>query len=174
MNQKGQGSGVFQLLISAVVAMAILGVLLSILGVINIQGSQDAANTARNTLKEAWNNQENSKTSPKIQFKKTDIITGRGAAGPDLGLDYKDVCVGIADDLDADGIFAVSGSVVTYTGTNARDVKIGAVCTTGDQLEGFVTSTLSTIWEVSTISCENNDILAATNRVGCVVVVINP
>ena len=66
MKRKGQGSGVFQLLISAVVAIAILGVLLGILNLISPPG-QKVPVIARDKLSQAKTSQGTPIISEKIK-----------------------------------------------------------------------------------------------------------
>ena len=168
-NQSGQGSGVFQLLISAVVAMAILGVLLNILGVINVTGSQDASTTAKNTLEQAYNNIGTPKTSTKIQMKKDDIISSVGVAGRELGISPAQVLLGYATPLEGliDLEDASEGAILTYKSSSARDIRIASICDDAARLEEYVESLSA--WAIAEKTGGGYDIDADT---GCFVGII--
>jgi hypothetical protein len=155
INSRGQGSSVFQLLIAAVVAVAILGVLLNILGVIKTPGSGDAASVAKQKLQEAFQNPGTPKVSEKVQMKKDSVITGVGVVGTDLGISSEEVCLGAADDLSA--LITVSGSVMTYNSSTSREVKVMAVChPDAANLRNYITNDLAA-YNISDMSgnCES-------------------
>lgn len=123
LDQKGQGSGVFQLLISAVVAMAILGVLLGILGIITPPG-QDIAVIARENLGQAFNKQGVLITSGKINIAKGASITNT-VGGPELGI--PDTQIGTASDSTVTGLGNNDG-VLMYSGASSLAVRVRAYC----------------------------------------------
>ncbi|MFH0955359.1 MAG: hypothetical protein V1777_04620 [Candidatus Micrarchaeota archaeon] len=124
VNRKGQGSGVFQLLISAVIAIAILGVLLGILNLISPPG-QKVAVIARDKLSQAKTSQGTMITSEKIKVVADDVVSYT-VGGPELGIDNKQV--GTAVDAALTGFFNHTNGVLRYTGNSARDVKVVAFC----------------------------------------------
>lgn len=135
MNSKGQGSGVFQLLISAVVALAILGVLLSIIGALP-QLSSDPESTARNTLKEAYTSQGSVRFSSKVTLTKDRTISRAGVTPQELGLDRQKVCISWKDNFNSifGGSDPAEGTIARYSGTGSRDVKTAVLCDQGAAL----------------------------------------
>jgi hypothetical protein len=125
LNRKGQGSGVFQLLISAVVAMAILGVLLGILGIITPPG-QDMAVIARDNLSQAFTKQGTVITSGKINISKGAPLTST-VGGPDLGIDSSQVCLTVDNDLESLFNIPTPGSL-SYIGSSSTAVRVRAYC----------------------------------------------
>lgn len=123
LNQVGQGSGVFQLLISAVVAMAILGVLLGILGIITPPG-QDIAVIARDNISQAFTKQGVLITSGKINIAKGASITNT-VGGPELGI--PDTQIGTASDSTIAGLTNTDG-VLLYNGSSSLAVRVRAYC----------------------------------------------
>ncbi len=155
LSQRGQGSSVFQLLIAAVVAVAILGVLLNMIGVIKPPGSGDAASVAKEKLKEAYSNKGTPRVSEKIQVRRdSGIITPQGVAGYELGIEASRVCLGVTRDLSTQ-FGNPSDPVLQYESSTARDVKVVAVCSTGNDLEDYVTNTLSS-WDIEDVICSDS------------------
>lgn len=133
--------------------MAILGVLLNILGIINIQGSQTAPNTAKEKMKEAYNNVGTPKNSGKIQVVKDDVITSRNVVGDGLGLPIERVCLGVADSLS--DTFDVTETAINYTGSRTIDAKVVALCWEGDDLVNYIQSDFPS-WDIATVECGND------------------
>ena len=124
MKRKGQGSGVFQLLISAVVAIAILGVLLGILNLISPPG-QKVSVIARDKLSQAKTSQGTVIPSEKIKVVADDVISYT-VGGPELGIERENVCVTVGADLS--NLFSHNKGVLRFKGNSARDVKVMAFC----------------------------------------------
>lgn len=178
MNAKGQGSGVFQLLISAIVALAILGVLMGILGILpNFLGGQDVTDTARNLLKDAYN-QVGTKTSGKIKISKDTSITNKGVAGINSGIESKQVCVGVSSSL-ADIVDVSSGSdaaAMRYTAAADREVRLGAHCTPSDEFANDIGSSgvLGLAgWDIVESECPGN-IDSSNSTISCIIVLLPP
>lgn len=135
-NQKGQGSSVFQLLIAAVVALAILGVLLSIIGGLpNV--NQDPIKAARTALKDAVTTQGAPAYSPKVTLTEAKtIFTSRAVTPEDLGVPPERVCVGVEKSLKSSFKETTPGKILTYKGSGSLQVVIGALCDDGKNLTG--------------------------------------
>ncbi len=139
-NQKGQGSSVFQLLVSAVVALAILGVLLGIIGGLPIFGSEDPITASRNALKSAYNQKGSPAFSSNVKLSKDKVFTQAGVTPEDLGVDRRKVCIGYSEEVGGGGgssrIFEQTrpGPTLAYLPSQARSVKIGALCMDGQDL----------------------------------------
>ncbi len=162
LNQAGQGSGVFQLLISAVVAMAILGVLLGILGIITPPG-QDIAVIARDNLSQAFTKQGVLITSGKINIAKGASIT-HTVGGPELGI--PDTSIGTASDSTLGTVFENDAGVLTYNSSSAMAVRIRAYCywdgdDTDDKVMGLGVGFDTVTWP--------NGLEPSDNEVSCIV-----
>jgi hypothetical protein len=135
-NKKGQAFSVFNLLIAAVVSLAILGLLMGILsgGVIDVKNKP--ADTAAEVLKDAQNNFYKSVTkeatfdadSPQIAilFVENELSLGSGEIG---------LCV--ASEIQNSFNEGASASIL-YTGSNPLDVKITAICGEGEDIEALL------------------------------------
>jgi len=163
MNQKGQGSGVFQLLISAVVAMAILGVLLGILGIITPPG-QDIAVIARDNLSQAFTKQGVLITSGKINITKGASITNT-VGGPELGVPDTHICTGVDSTLTGFNNDASPG-VLTYNGSSSLAVRVRAYCYWDATQLGDKVSALGI--NMDSINCPG-DYPTGNTDIGCVV-----
>jgi len=127
INQKGQEFSVFKLLISAIVAIAILAILLSIIG--NPFDPRDnPADIAENLLKDANDKDYQEVVSKEIVFEKDHTISSR-SLGDELNLERQQVCLNILDDLESKG-FAVNAekSLISYSRDTGSRVKIVGLC----------------------------------------------
>lgn len=152
MNQTGQGSSVFQLLIAAVVALAILGILINIL--YNITPlNQDPTNSARTTLKTAVTVQGAPTYSPKVSLTEgKTVFTSRGVTPDDLGVPPERVCIGFDKSLKSSFTKPSEndpGSVLTYTGSGSQNVAIGAICNEGKNLTGSQSDLVQNGWNLN-------------------------
>lgn len=97
MNSKGQAFSTFQLLISAIIALTILVILLSVLGIIpsffNI--SQNPAEAMVDKIKEARNKPATPVHGGKVNFtSKNRTVTTEGIASvSDIGLEKEQICL---------------------------------------------------------------------------------
>ncbi len=166
MNQKGQGSGVFQLLISAVVAMAILGVLLGILGIITPPG-QDIAVIARDNLSQAFTKQGVLITSGKINITKGASITST-SGGPELGIPDTHICTGVDEALGDSFDNTTNEGVLNYNGSSAVAVRVRAYCYwDATQLQTKIQGL--GIGMTGTLNCPGDYPFSTTTEIGCVV-----
>ena len=134
-NQKGQAFSTFQLLIAAVVALALLGVLMPII-MGNFSIGKNPSDSAQQYAKTQINNAGSLNYTETLKFKKDDSISATGVAdGIDVGRDQ--VYVIVPDDL-IDTFEDASGSnykQTSYLKSTKADYKIGVICDYKGELE---------------------------------------
>jgi hypothetical protein len=124
--QKGQSSSVFNLLIAALVSLAILGLLLGIMGGINFGAGNDPVETAVSQLKNAKNATYATKSSV-ITFSKTaqQIVKETLVEGTDIGDEiYLYTCENTPDRINNDE----NPNIIQYTGTSDLEATVYAIC----------------------------------------------
>ncbi len=126
-DNKGQSSSVFNLLIAALVSLAILGLLLSILGGIGTGSTDNPSKAANDIMKNASQNSYQPYSNT-ITFTKTyKSLSSKGLAEKlDIGQENIQIipCV-------SDGQLNTSGAnAVVYTGTASKKYTATAICGT--------------------------------------------
>ncbi len=144
-NQRGQGSSVFQLLIAAVVALAILGVLMQVLGLINVGVGQEPPKAASDMLKSAVASPATLKTSGTVSFKNGSALNVRAISiDAQTGVRPENLCLSLGDfENDNRGFEDLlgGGQTIKYTGTANQNVKLDVLCDFGqDELEATLES----------------------------------
>lgn len=137
MDSRAQASSVFQLLISAVVALAILMVLFSVLGIIRFDIGSEPSKAASDQLKEAWNSPATLKTTQNVTFSpQQNIISPRGLADTSrVGISPEQICLSLGDFEDKEGSnFAIAGKSINYTGSGTKVARISIFCYNGNEL----------------------------------------
>ena len=136
--QKGQAFSTFQLLISAVVALAILGLLLTILGQIPFLSTQEPSNEAENLIKSQVGRPGEVLTSVKVTFTKGDSLNAKAIAEASGSLPWTQICLSKGEHRDTEGFELTDNSssnrILRYTGSQLT-VKLSVICDAGDQLE---------------------------------------
>lgn len=133
MNSAGQASNVFNLLISAVVAIAILGILFSLLTPILIQKKFE--DEAPKVLKSAAQNRATLQNTMGLTIQPKAQITSRQMANAQVGLNSDQICVSagsFGEEFEASG-----GTILTYMGSNAKKIGVGAFCEINDPNNGI-------------------------------------
>ena len=127
LNKKGQASSTFQLLIAAIVALAILGVLISVIGGVNPL-SGDAKTATSQKLKAQMNNPGAVDCTEPVTFKKGISLATEGIT-KDSGLDPQQVFFTNAIDS-VTNFPEPSGtkSVLRYSGTSSKKVVLCIIC----------------------------------------------
>jgi len=128
--QKGQAFSTFQLLIAAVVALALLGVLMPmIIGTSPINNSPGDA--AQQLAKGQINSSGSLNYTAKLKFKEGDSISAPGIADG-LDVDRDQVYVMVKEDLVSNGTFSNPADAgykqTTYKRSTKADYKIGIIC----------------------------------------------
>ncbi len=124
-NQKGQAFSVFQLLIAAVVALAILGLLMSIIGGLSFTASKEPDQVSKDLLRSAINGQFTGKVEDAtFTSKKNEINTDSLAQVTQTGA--QDIAVCVDDELS--GQFTHDNRSILYTGSSDLTVRIIGYC----------------------------------------------
>ena len=139
LNQKGQAFSVFKLLIAAIVAVVILGILLSILNIIPGIGSNNPNKEAGDLLKNIAVNTSSVRVSQEVTFNAdNDNINARAVAqAANFVVQTDQVCVFAGQFTDASvNPFTEddtdTGRSITYTGTaSAVNAAIKGMCDRG-------------------------------------------
>lgn len=127
LTKKGQASSTFQLLIAAIVALAILGVLISVIGGINTV-SGDAKTAATQKLKTQMQNPGSVDCTDAVTFKKANTLAAEGVT-KDTGLDPEQVF--FTNEIDNISNFNATGNakaILKYTGTSSKRVVLCVLC----------------------------------------------
>lgn len=130
MDQKGQTFDVFKLLISAVIAIAILVILMNILGGIPGIGSDNPEKLAEDTVKGKLNAIGSPGFVSKVIFKKDDAISARSIALKSEALSEDQVCVTVSDSTPNKKSFedTAPGKIITYTGEGQQQTRLMVLC----------------------------------------------
>ena len=126
MNQKAQTFSTFKLLISAIVAIALLTIMFNIMGLIPSLGQQDPQTKAIDLIKEATN-PEYTTQKAKVQFSAGNSISATAIENQGIGYE---VCVSPGDT----GFGGTPGATVQYETGPAKNVTLYAMCGSLDQL----------------------------------------
>ncbi len=134
LNQKGQAFATFRLLISAIVAIAILTILFNILGLIQLPGQGNPDDKAAELITSQVHKPGSPKTTDSaVQFNRDDSISQTALANSSsAGLGFEQICVHPGDlkDLFEDQtiLSGVLGKSIFYNSSNARSVKMTVLC----------------------------------------------
>ncbi len=125
MNQSGQAYSVFKLLIAAIIAVAILYILISIIGGINIFGS-DVQTVAKQIIQKQVDMPGQLDTSTAAVFKAGTNLAPSALVG-NSGLTPDQICLYKGDLVDNQAV-EVTGSTLMQNGTTDLTVKISVMC----------------------------------------------
>lgn len=141
LNQKGQAFSTFQLLIAAVVALAILVLLLNIIGSLPTPGTTKPQAEAVNLIKSQINSPSELRTSSNaVNFTKEDSLNSKSIANSSGVVTSSQICVSMGDffnETDTDFIDTnpnKTGDIVQYRGSGQLRVKLSVICDTGSEL----------------------------------------
>ncbi len=141
MNNRGQAFSTFQLLIAAVVALAILVLLLNIIGSLPTPGTTKPQAEAVNLIKSQVNSPSELRTSSNaVIFTREDSLNSRAIATSSGVLTSSQVCISMGDfanEQDSDFVDTnpnASGDIVQYQGSGQLRVKLSVICDTGTEL----------------------------------------
>jgi len=147
LNEKGQEFSVFKLVIAAIVAVAILGVLLSIMGGLVLPGSEPGPEITR-VVKSLMNAPgQPGKTNP-VTFKQDTAITSAAVAEGTGALGSNQVCFSTGD-FEEEKSFEVlgEGRILKYNKPADFIARAQVICSTGTELQGWVDDLGYTEWE---------------------------
>lgn len=133
LNKKGQAFSTFQLLIAAVVALALLGVLLPII-MKNVDIGDNPEELTQRLIKTQIDSIGSLKYTKEATFKNGDSISGATLANS-ANLDRSEVCVlnPEGSTFEGDG-----GKIITYNSSSSLKYKMGVLCDYSDKLEESV------------------------------------
>ncbi|MBM3282584.1 MAG: hypothetical protein FJY86_04585, partial [Candidatus Diapherotrites archaeon] len=167
VNNKGQAFSTFQLLIAAVVALAILVLLLNIIGGLPNFGSSEPLEEAATLIKGQVNSPSELRTgSNPITFTKEDSLNPKAIADKSGVVTANQVCISLGDFLQDDGTdFAEmneTAGIVKYTGSGQFRVRLSVICDTGTELaEDLTNNGIEDDWLQST-KCQDVSSLSQT------------
>ena len=138
-NQKAQASSTFQLLIAAVVALAMLGILMAILGVIKLPGTGDYADAIGNALDSASTSPASLKTTDSVNLQpKSEVVSREIALNSQSGVTESQLCFAkdaALEKVEAIDVETSSGRILEYTGSSQKKIKFSVICDAGDAIE---------------------------------------
>lgn len=125
LNKKGQASSTFQLLIAAIVALAILGVLISVIGGLDI-GTDKPDQVTNALLRTQVNYPGVINCTNAIKFKRNSSIGAEGLV-ENTGLDPEQIFISNAVD-EIPNFRVISNSILTYNGSSDKKISVCIVC----------------------------------------------
>ncbi len=133
MNNKGQAYSTFQLLIAAVIAMAILVILIPI--IMQVMGiiTSDPTDEAKRMLSNAVDNPSALQYTPEVAFQPGDVLSAQ-AITERTGIAKDQVCMGASDfgdesdEADFEVLKDEASHRILYHGSGTKTVKIAIVC----------------------------------------------
>lgn len=140
MNNRGQAFSTFQLLIAAVVALAILVLLLNIIGSIPIVGGQNPNKEASDLVKSQVNSPSELRTSQQVSFSRDGSLNAKSIASASGVLTSNQICISRGDHYQTTEFEYTSDDVLRYNGSSALRVKVSVLCDTGTELSNDLQS----------------------------------
>ncbi|MCD6434001.1 MAG: hypothetical protein J7L14_00110, partial [Candidatus Diapherotrites archaeon] len=134
MNNRGQGHSVFMLLISAVVAFAILVILLQVLGIINFNPTGNPVDGASSALKTAVGALGTTIYSEEVVFNPRESVSSHAISNKAKAFISEDqICLllgsfGQSSDSKFSYIGGIEGKAITYTGISPIKVRYMVLC----------------------------------------------
>lgn len=159
LNSRGQEFDVFKLVIAAIVAVAILGVLLSIMGGLVLPGSEPGPEITR-VVKSLINAPgQPGKTNP-VTFKQGTALTAAAIAVGTGSLGEDQICFSTGDFGEDQFEVSSDGRVLSYKRTTDFTARAQVICAAGDSLEEWVTTTYTLDWDLGSCTdrCMNSDV----------------
>lgn len=136
MNSRGQAFSTFQLLISAIIALAILVLLLNIIGGIGFDAGQDPNKAAADLVTSQVNSpSELRTTSNPVSFGRDDSLNVRSIASRSGVVTADQICISKGDHENTEEFEFSSDDVLRYNGSSDLRIKISVLCDTGTQLQ---------------------------------------
>lgn len=146
MDSKGQAYSAFKLMIAAVVALAILGILMGILQTLPNMTQSQPSPAAIDLIKQAKNQYATPLVKAVTFSSKDKIINGKTVAGSSGGLSQDQICMSLGDapENDSSGFSLIAGSknhIIQYNGSTNKDMEIVVICDrTLDELDEDLTN----------------------------------
>ncbi|MDP2666594.1 MAG: hypothetical protein Q8P05_03780 [Candidatus Diapherotrites archaeon] len=169
MNFRGQAFSTFQLLIAAVVALAILVLLLNIIGSLPFLSTQKPSTESVNLIKSQVNEPGALRTSNRLIFVRDDSLNTRAIASSSGILTEAQLCISKGDHEDTSEFEFTSiteGDVLRYNGSQLG-VKISVLCDTGTELQDdLLNNGIDEDW----LGNEKCSDISQLNQTACVIV----
>lgn len=138
MNSRGQAFSTFQLLIAAVIALAILVLLLNIIGSIPDFSGAAPNKSASDLIAGQVNSPGELRTGQSLQFGKEDSLNAKSIASLSGVVTSGQICISRGDHVSGDSTSTdfefTSDDVLRYNGSSSLRVKISVLCDTGTEL----------------------------------------
>lgn len=136
MDSKAQASSVFNLLISAVVALAVLAILLAILAPVFFPN--DPAKKVPPVLKDAFSGIGSIKTTETVTFESTySNLNSTGIANASgVGITPNQICLSLGDLSTESAIFEITNerNSINFKGSGKKDARISIYCYSGKEM----------------------------------------
>ena len=159
LGQRGQAFDVFKLLIAAVVALAILGILFGILRNVIVGVQTEPQQKAIEFVKSSINSVGELKVTDAVTFSAGKSLNARAIAFETRGLSEDQVCVSTGDVSSEQEIFKeeADGQIIVYKGKADRAMKLAVLCDYGTKLEDTLRSyNRGEDWKLN-CGCTQND-----------------
>jgi len=167
LNQSGQAYSVFKLLIAAIIAVAILYILISIIGGINIFGS-DVQTVAKQIIQKQVDMPGQLDTSTAAVFKSGTNLAPSALVG-NSGLTPEQICLHKGELVDNIAV-TVTGSTLMQNGTTDLTVKISVMCHKADALQAAIDEVGLTTVDLDDVSAGSCGCDLTTTQKCCVVI----
>ncbi|MDO8537669.1 MAG: hypothetical protein Q7S21_02185 [archaeon] len=138
--QKGQEFSVFKLLISAIIALAILAVLMPIIGSIFLGFGTNPNDEAVTQIKNLYNKPSQHVLTKAVTF--TQASGGLNAKSIATGtqlLSQSQLWLGTGDFGEGEFALSASGGIINYTGSGSKSVKLSIMCDAGKDIDTDLT-----------------------------------
>ncbi len=134
MNRKGQAYSTFKLLIAAIVAVAILYILMSIIGIIPTIGGDIQTSTKQMIQKQSTMPGALDTTSSPVSFGAGSNLAPSSLVG-NSGLSTTQICLSLGDHFENENLSA-QGFTIMNNGRTSVQVKVSVVCNSSNDLLG--------------------------------------
>ncbi|MFH0970406.1 MAG: hypothetical protein V1776_03015 [Candidatus Diapherotrites archaeon] len=168
MNTRGQAFSTFQLLIAAVVALAILVLLLNIIGSLPNLGGQKPNKVASDLVASQVNAPSELRTSNSVTFTREDSLNAQAIASASQVVTQGQLCLSLGD-FPEDGDFTTndSGNIIKYAGSSNLRVRLSVICDTGTELIDDLTDNgIVDDWTSSNSACGD---VTSLSQTACIV-----
>lgn len=160
--KRGQSSSVFNLLIAALVSLAILGLLLTILSGIGVFGGNKPDETALKILKNA-SQKSYMPYNESATFSKTNSSISTMALAQDLSIGQENIL--LKNCSSSQQFVPNEGPLIKYTGGSDKEFQLVGIC----GYEAITSETVGIPAECGTLEPQNNEFscyLLITNKTG--------
>ncbi len=168
MNSRGQAFSTFQLLIAAIVALAILVILLGVMDVIPDFNDKKISDEASNFISSGAARPSDLQTSgSRITIKGGDTLNARALAEQSKIISQNQICISKGDfEGTTDFVFTdAEGTILRYDGSQTG-LKISVLCDTGTEIQNDLEKNGITADWMTTTQCQN---VSQLSQLACIV-----